>query len=371
MKRAIILLSALLLLVAAVATRASADTLLAQEARFAQNRRFPVYAGPGADYPRSGNGRAEVSTNGWIQVFGVQGSWALIQYEIDSAHWRIGWIDASALDDPASVQTLSFYENPLVLARDCALTDDPQNSGAPFAHLPAGTRVTALASLSSPNNAWYYVRAETAEGTILGFVPMRDTEEPEATTPAEVYADIAQRWPGSLMEDCIAVPGTPDGDYAFALLRAGDVRVLAGYRSNAGAMRFAGATSSAVPQGEGDARLVWHYKGKALYDEATDGLSDHVSDGTAFDVRYEIPDSEYGYRSATFGWTSDGFRLLGWRDSLAFYGVAVAEADRLAYWSSATGEVAYAPNALTALDLWEIDYEALPKRIEDAGGAWN
>ena len=48
---------------------------------------------------RGAEGRARVSTNGWIQVFGSEGDWILVQYDITDTHNRIGYIEKDALPD--------------------------------------------------------------------------------------------------------------------------------------------------------------------------------------------------------------------------------------------------------------------------------
>ena len=46
--------------------------LSAQKIKFTGGQKFPVYSGPGAEYERAANGKASVSTNDWIQVFGSE-----------------------------------------------------------------------------------------------------------------------------------------------------------------------------------------------------------------------------------------------------------------------------------------------------------
>lgn len=41
-----------------------------QNIKFTSNKKYAVYSGPGENYFRGGNGKAAVSTNDWIQVFG-------------------------------------------------------------------------------------------------------------------------------------------------------------------------------------------------------------------------------------------------------------------------------------------------------------
>lgn len=47
---------------------------------------YPVYSGPGKKYYREANGKAQVSANDWVQVFGREGKWALIQYRVKDNH---------------------------------------------------------------------------------------------------------------------------------------------------------------------------------------------------------------------------------------------------------------------------------------------
>ena len=44
-----------------------------------------MYAAPDSKSLRGAKGRARVSTNGWIQVFGSEGDWILVQYDITVA----------------------------------------------------------------------------------------------------------------------------------------------------------------------------------------------------------------------------------------------------------------------------------------------
>ncbi|MDO5023061.1 MAG: hypothetical protein Q4E07_07000, partial [Eubacteriales bacterium] len=50
-------------------------TLQAHKVKFPQGQKYPVYQGPGEEYARSGNGKASVSTNDWVQVFGEENGW--------------------------------------------------------------------------------------------------------------------------------------------------------------------------------------------------------------------------------------------------------------------------------------------------------
>ena len=50
-----------------------AGTLNASLISFTSNQTYPVYSAPDSRSIRGAKGRARVSTNGWIQVFGSEG----------------------------------------------------------------------------------------------------------------------------------------------------------------------------------------------------------------------------------------------------------------------------------------------------------
>lgn len=99
MKKLMALLLALLTcFAAALADTASAPdipqgTLNAEVMSFTPGQTYAVYSAPDSRSIRGAKGRARVSTNGWIQVFGAEGDWLLVQYAITPEHCRIGYID--------------------------------------------------------------------------------------------------------------------------------------------------------------------------------------------------------------------------------------------------------------------------------------
>lgn len=88
MKKLMALLLALLTcFAAALADTASAPdipqgTLNAEVTPFTPGQTYAVYSAPDSRSIRGAKGRARVSTNGWIQVFGAEGDWLLVQYAI-------------------------------------------------------------------------------------------------------------------------------------------------------------------------------------------------------------------------------------------------------------------------------------------------
>ena len=115
MKKLMALLLALLTcFAAALADTASAPeipqgTLNAEEMPFTPGQTYAVYSAPDSRSIRGAKGRARVSTNGWIQVFGAEGDWLLVQYAITPEHCRIGYIDRNALPKMFQVEDARPY----------------------------------------------------------------------------------------------------------------------------------------------------------------------------------------------------------------------------------------------------------------------
>ena len=138
-----------------------------QNIKFTSNKKYAVYSGPGENYFRGGNGKAAVSTNDWIQVFGRENGWVMIQYDITSDHMRIGWIQESALPKNASVSNVQFSQAKVRTKVSSNLTDDPLFSAAAITVIPANTEVTRLATMDT----WTYVEWNAANAKPMrGFV---------------------------------------------------------------------------------------------------------------------------------------------------------------------------------------------------------
>jgi len=141
------------------------------------NEKYDVYSAPGRDSYRPANGKAEMSTNDWVQIFGQEGSWVLVQYDISAEQMRFGYVDASVLPGNASVRQLQWERIPYVTINDARLTDDPLSSCKTLVQLSAGREVTCLATMGD----WLYVEATLSGKTVRGFLPMADASpaEPE------------------------------------------------------------------------------------------------------------------------------------------------------------------------------------------------
>ena len=143
----------------------------AQKVKFTGGQKYPVYTGPGEDYVRSGNGKGLVSTNGWIEVYGQKDGYILIQYSIDSSHYRFGWIDRNALPEGTNVPAMDFAgisaDTLSEITQDTFLTDDPLFSQNKLCGLKAGQTVSWLAVL---NDDWAYVLVNVNGKMMCGFV---------------------------------------------------------------------------------------------------------------------------------------------------------------------------------------------------------
>lgn len=141
--------------------------LEAERVQFTGGRKYKVYQGPGEDYGQAGGGKAVVSTNDWIQLFGRMDEWLLIQYDITSDRMRIGWISADALPAGVQAEELSFSAQQATVTVDGAcVTDDPLFSQTATALLPAGTTVTRLSSMGD----WSYIRVYSYTAPQYGFI---------------------------------------------------------------------------------------------------------------------------------------------------------------------------------------------------------
>lgn len=173
MKKLMALLLALLTcFAAALADTASAPdipqgTLNAEVMPFTPGQTYAVYSAPDSRSIRGAKGRARVSTNGWIQVFGTEGDWLLVQYAITPEHCRIGYIDRNALPQDVVVPALTLEAVPAIVSYDVSVTDDPLMSQTPLTRLTENTSVTALASMGD----WTYIEAGTGKSRFRGFVP--------------------------------------------------------------------------------------------------------------------------------------------------------------------------------------------------------
>ncbi len=154
--------------------------LTATEIRFAGGKQYAVYSAPDRNSIRGGNGKAKVSTNGRIQVFGKENGWILIQYAIDREHYRFGYITAAALPKNAEVKDLQFNQIRAAIDHPVSVTDDPLFSQSLLTTLVEGETVTWLATMGE----WAYIEGDG----FRGFVPEDALSFPDSAEEGyEIY----------------------------------------------------------------------------------------------------------------------------------------------------------------------------------------
>lgn len=137
--------------------------------------KYDVFSAPGRSSYRPANGKAVMSTNDWVQIFGEEDGWVLVQYDISSGEMRFGYVDASVLPRNANIRQLSWASIPYTTVVRTALTDDPLNSCKQLMQLPEGEQVTCLATMGS----WLYVETELNGRAVRGFIPVVDAAPTE------------------------------------------------------------------------------------------------------------------------------------------------------------------------------------------------
>ena len=144
-----------------------AGTLSAEVLPFTGNQTYAVYSAPDGKSIRGAKIRARVSTNGWIQVFGAEGDWILVQYDITKKHNRIGYIYKNALPRGVEVPELELTHVAAVVNYNVEVTDDPLISREPLLKLTENSKVICLGAMGG----WTYVEGEQAGKRFRGFVP--------------------------------------------------------------------------------------------------------------------------------------------------------------------------------------------------------
>ena len=145
------------------------------QARFNKSPAF--FTGPGTDYYRANNGKAQYGGGGVARVYGYEGKWLLLGYETSGGLYRIGYFQDSYLKNMTVVsgngnpRKLNFEYRDAWIASTCQITDDPVMKETPFATLQRGHNCTYLASMGG-NWAYIEVYLNSEKKTARGFVPM-------------------------------------------------------------------------------------------------------------------------------------------------------------------------------------------------------
>ena len=153
------------------------------------NQTYAVYSAPTKKSIRGAKGKARVSTNGWIQVFGAEEDWILVQYDISDKQNRIGYIYINALPKDVTVPDLNLKRAVAVTNYDVEVTDDPLVSHTPLAKLTENTKVTCLGTMGT----WTYIEAKENDVLFRGFVPT-ECLSGTVTTLREAEKAIVGSW---------------------------------------------------------------------------------------------------------------------------------------------------------------------------------
>lgn len=159
----------------------SDSELVAENIKFTGGKKYAVYSGPGKDYLRGAKNKAAVSTNDWIQVFGEDDGWILIQYAVNKDTYRFGYIDVKALPKKTAVKDLDFNTTLAVTVGDVRITDDPLHSQTALGTIPADEDILWFASMGE----WAYIEADIDNTPVRGFVLSSMIQIPEDTDGAE------------------------------------------------------------------------------------------------------------------------------------------------------------------------------------------
>ena len=121
---------------------------------------YPVYTGPGKAYEREAGGKARVSAGDWVQVFGRDGRWALIQYRVSGSHLRFGYVYRDAVEDVDSIPELRLEHAPLRQDNEF-VTSDPLGACGRVELTGGVYEMTRLAMLG---DRWMYVELTLPNG---------------------------------------------------------------------------------------------------------------------------------------------------------------------------------------------------------------
>ena len=152
------------------ARRATWETIGAK-----RGAKLPVYSAPFADALRAAGGKAALGTGEAFSLLGTLqgGTWAMVEYRLDSGHRRIGWIELPA-GAPQRRRHEDFQLNRRsgsILTQTAELTDDPRTSRSALTVLTGGQGIIAMAVCRTEKTDWLYVEAQVEGKPCWGFVP--------------------------------------------------------------------------------------------------------------------------------------------------------------------------------------------------------
>lgn len=144
-----------------------AGTLSADVFGFDASQTYAVYSAPDIESIRGAGGKSKVSTNDWVQVFGREGDWLMVQYDVNDKFYRIGYISAKAIPTGMSVPNLNLTNDAVVTMDKVNVTDDPLGNQGTLVEISADSHVTRLGTMGD----WSYIEGTKDEKLFRGFVP--------------------------------------------------------------------------------------------------------------------------------------------------------------------------------------------------------
>ncbi len=133
--------------------------------------RYPVYTAPDKASFRSAGGKALVSTNDWVHVYGQDGDFLLVEYSVSDKMHRFGYISDTALQRNTNVKELIFSNKYAYTLCDTYLTDDPVKGFAPLTEIQKGESLLYLADFSED---YAYVEYNDGRQKYRGFIAQND-----------------------------------------------------------------------------------------------------------------------------------------------------------------------------------------------------
>ena len=190
MKKLAVLLLLLALVSALYVTMASAENLdYYFTASFNKSPKF--YTGPGTNYLRAGNGKAQYGGGGQARVYGYEGNWLMLGYQTGSGAYRIGYFEDTYLanmkaPEVYNLRRLRFEYRNAWINTECDITDDPIIKHDPFGLLEGGHQCTYLASY---DDSWAYIEVtlNADNRKARGFVPLKDVSFTNTAPTAAPY----------------------------------------------------------------------------------------------------------------------------------------------------------------------------------------
>lgn len=181
--------------------------------------------------------------------------------------------------------------------------------------------------------------------------------------PGEVLNHLAQSFSAYELEDYCEVYDTPEGDFGFALLKAGDERLLIGFEEKDSGMSYWLKSHGAVMQGETEAWFSAPLKGEKRYD-AEGNVT--VMDGLSFSVISLDDEGELYEKEVAYRWENGGFRLTGYKDWTALYGEVDVSDGVLHFGNWLEGWDFGRAYGTVQRDLRYVNFDTLPKTLEEA-----